>query len=174
MTITICSYGCESVNSPRLCCPFCLLPNTWKIQQMAKTAKIFLFFLTAYSSRGLYSIVSLCLLVQAHNFTCCLYLFPFSPHAFDFFSMLQLFTLTLNGLVMCMRGRTNTWWQAGINPLVNSRWKAKWPVWSKCVRISPSLPFIVSGTFSWHFYRYEKQFEGLATSALACSTLSWQ
>lgn len=87
--------------------------------------------------------------------------FPFSPHAFDFFSMLQLFTLTLNGLVMCMRGRTNTWWQAGIKPLVNSRWKAKCPVWSKCVRISLSLPFIVSGTFSWHFYHYEKQFEGL-------------
>lgn len=158
-------------------CHFCLLPNTWKIQQIAKTAKIFFcFFFWQRTAEGFILFFPYVFLFRLTTLPVACIFFH-QKHEVPlmlliFFSMLQLFTLTLNGLVMCMRGRTNTWWQAGIKPLVNSRWKAKWPVWSKSVRISPSQPFIVSGTFSWHFYRYEKQFEGLGTSALACSTLT--
>lgn len=146
----MCSYGCESVNSLRLCCPLWLTflspskymedsTNSNSVFFWQHTAEDFILFFPYVFLFRLTTLPVACIFLhQKHEVTLMLLIL---------FSMLQLFTLTLNGLVMCMRGRTNTWWQAGINPLVNSRWKAKWPVWSKSVRISPSLPFIVSGTF---------------------------
>lgn len=172
LTITICCYGCESVNSLRLCCPLWLpflSPSKYMGDSTtAKTAKISFCFLDSVQQRAWFYFFPPYIFLFRLTTLPVACIFPFSlTLLIFFFSVLQLFTLTLNGLVMCMRGRANTWWQAGIKPLVNSRWRVKWPVWSKCVRLSPSLPFIVSGTFSQHFYRHEKQFEGLGASALA-------
>lgn len=87
----------------------------------SKSRKNILLFFVIVQHRALFYFPPYIFLFRLTNLLVACIFFVF-PCAFDFFSMLQLFTLTPNGLVMCMRGRANTWWQAGIKPLVNSRW----------------------------------------------------